>query len=58
MVQMEIFEEQLRGRPRRARVQDAVDATALLANTRNNRVEDIESHCRSRVSRYELNARV
>lgn len=50
-VHMEIFEGSYGGRPE-ADGMDAVDT--LFANTRNNPVEDIESHLPLRVTRYEL----
>jgi N-methylhydantoinase B len=50
-VHMEIFEGSYGGRPD-ADGMDAVDT--LYANTRNNPVEDIESHLPLRVERYEL----
>src|SRR5271154_4560751 len=50
-VHMEIFEGSYGGRPD----QDGMDAVdTLYANTRNNPIEDIESHLPLRVSRYEL----
>jgi N-methylhydantoinase B len=50
-VHMEIFEGSYGGRFRRDGM-DAVDT--LYANTRNNPIEDIESHLPLRVTRYEL----
>jgi len=50
-VHMEIFEGSYGGRPG-ADGMDAVDT--LYANTRNNPIEDIESHLPLRVERYEL----
>ena len=50
-VHMEIFEGSYGGRHGKAGM-DAVDP--LYANTRNNPIEDIESHLPLRVSRYEL----
>ena len=50
-VHMEIFEGSYGGRPG-ADGMDAVDT--LYANTRNNPIEDIESHLPLRVDRYEL----
>lgn len=50
-VHMEIFEGSYGGRPGRDGM-DAVDT--LYANTRNNPIEDIESHVPLRVTRYEL----
>lgn len=50
-VHMEIFEGAYGGRFRRDGM-DAVDT--LYANTRNNPIEDIESHLPMRVTRYEL----
>ena len=50
-VHMEIFEGSYGGRPD----QDGMDAVdTLFANTRNNPIEDIESHLPLRVTRYEL----
>lgn len=50
-VHMEIFEGAYGGRPG----QDGMDAVdTLYANTRNNPIEDIESHLPLRVTRYEL----
>jgi len=50
-VHMEIFEGSYGGRPG----QDGMDAVdTLYANTRNNPIEDIESHVPLRVTRYEL----
>jgi len=50
-VHMEIFEGSYGGRPGRDGM-DAVDT--LYANTRNNPIEDIESHVPLRVNQYEL----
>jgi len=50
-VHMEIFEGSYGGRPARDGM-DAVDT--LYANTRNNPIEDIETHLPLRVTRYEL----
>jgi N-methylhydantoinase B len=50
-VHMEIFEGSYGGRPTRDGM-DAVDT--LYANTRNNPIEDIETHLPLRVTRYEL----
>ncbi len=50
-VHMEIFEGSYGGRPGKDGM-DAVDT--LYANTRNNPIEDIESHVPLRVTRYEL----
>jgi N-methylhydantoinase B len=50
-VHMEIFEGSYGGRPERDGM-DAVDT--LYANTRNNPIEDIETHLPLRVTRYEL----
>ncbi len=50
-VHMEIFEGSYGGRPDRDGM-DAVDT--LYANTRNNPIEDIETHLPLRVTRYEL----
>ncbi len=50
-VHMEIFEGSYGGRPGKDGM-DAVDT--LYANTRNNPIEDVESHLPLRVERYEL----
>lgn len=54
-VHMEIFEGSYGGRPGKDGM-DAVDT--LYANTRNNPIEDIESHLPLRVMRYELRENV
>jgi N-methylhydantoinase B len=54
-VHMEIFEGSYGGRPD----QDGMDAVdTLYANTRNNPIEDIETHLPLRVTRYELREQV
>jgi N-methylhydantoinase B len=54
-VHMEIFEGSYGGRPDKDGM-DAVDT--LYANTRNNPIEDIETHLPLRVTRYELREQV